>query len=487
MKINEQGSTLIITLLTIVVILIFSSVLINTTLNSAAQINKTEQDIQATHLAEMGVSYFHEAIKTEINRMKEEGIPLSVANVTEMVNRIVNNEIVIEEGYSFLLKLEDTRPYYDSQLKEIVIAYQSIGIIKESERIERVITDRKKLSGKLVRVGNGELPPPQNPDGEPFNSKNEFDHLFALTVRPVTMPPGSLNFDDHVVQTSEKKYENSVRFTKQLKLKSGASQYVRDEFLVESHLELESPSTLTIGGNAQFDGKADIKSRSNVEIGKSLFVNNELLLDSPSTLTVGGAAEFDRKLDVKSGSSLTVTEFLLVNGETLIDSPSTINVGGNARLLHKLDVKKGSTFKVGNNLYVDLETLLDSPSSLDVGGSLWIGHKLDVKSGSQLTVGHHLFVDHETQVEGKIMVGGNAYFKHPVKVDNRKGKVCIYGTATFSGNQDRAIIDENATSCNNQPTGTIYVLNKPIPPSNNDGEDDQNNGDVLIDSEGIQY
>jgi hypothetical protein len=64
---NETGSTLVVTLLIITIILIFSSVLVTNTISSTKQFLTSKQTMQLTHLAEMGLDYFRANINDTIN------------------------------------------------------------------------------------------------------------------------------------------------------------------------------------------------------------------------------------------------------------------------------------------------------------------------------------------------------------------------------------------------------------------------------------
>lgn len=483
LKNNEQGSTLIVTLLTIVVILIFSGVLINTTLNSAAQINKTEQDIQATHLAEMGVTYFHEALTEEINKIKKKDVPLTLQNVEEAVRDIALTRVIKEDYTSFIIEVEN--PMYNENKDKIVVPYKSKGILLKPERVERILSDSKTVSGAIVIPGKGDGGDSGENNDSPFSSRADFNKLFELEVPPVEIPDDSELFNKRQEVTGSDTYNNSVSYKSDLTLNSQASLTVRDNFYIKQVLELVSPSSLSIGGDAEFSGKTDIRSKSSINIGGSLLINsnNETVLESPSSLTVGGAADLNTKLDVRSGSSLSVSDFLLVKGATTLESPSQIKVGSAASFTSTLDVRSKSSLLVEENLYVKQETVLESPSKIVVGGSAWFGHKVDVRSDSQISINNHLFVDHVLDVgwNGLVTVKGNADFLDNVNVGS-SGKVCIYGTANFSHKQTDAARIKYANSCDNQPNGTIYVLNKPV-----DTGDDNVTDKVIIGSEGVQY
>lgn len=64
---NQKGYTLLVTLATILVIFIFTTVLFSTNINNALQLNRTEDNVQTTHLAEMGLEFFQNVLTYSLN------------------------------------------------------------------------------------------------------------------------------------------------------------------------------------------------------------------------------------------------------------------------------------------------------------------------------------------------------------------------------------------------------------------------------------
>jgi hypothetical protein len=68
---NEKGYALIIVLLTITVIMLVVPVLVSTMLNSSKQFQMTEEEIQLTKLAAMGVQYTEKAVEVASEAAKQ--------------------------------------------------------------------------------------------------------------------------------------------------------------------------------------------------------------------------------------------------------------------------------------------------------------------------------------------------------------------------------------------------------------------------------
>jgi hypothetical protein len=430
---NEKGSTLIITLLTITVIVMFSTVLISTTINSSLQINKSEQDIQATNLAEMGVVYFNEAFTHVIANMESQEVPFTLENVEDQVAALIlTGQVVVAPNYHYTLQIDE--PYYDEENKVFIIPYSSIGTIQQPSKkdVERKLTDYKTIGGAIIAPGGGqELENPRYEPSvdQPFRYRKDFDQLSNLQV------------------TDEE-----------------ADQFY-DKF------ELKSGSTVTIPG--------------------FLIIKGTAFLDTSSTIKVGGNVNLTNKLEMKDGSSFTTSNNLYIKGATFLDSTSTLHAGGSLRLDNMLNLSSESQLAVDGYLFVKGETQLNSPSQITVGKSASFDSKLFLKNGSTLSTGGHLNVvgDVELDKSAYVNVAGNVTFQRPVEIEN--GRICINGTATFNKQQRNARIYENVNSCSNQPNGTIYVLNKEIieikPGTGENQDDGGNNGKIEIGSGGVQY
>jgi hypothetical protein len=430
---NEKGSTLIITLLTITVIVMFSTVLISTTINSSLQINKTEQDIQATNLAEMGVVYFNEAFSNVITSMESLEVPFTLENVEDQVmTLIVTGQVMVTPNYQYTIQIDD--PYYDEEKKVFIIPYSSIGTIQQPSQkdVERKLTDYKTVGGAIIPPGGEQEPdnPPYEPSiDQPFRYIEDFDQLSNLQV------------------TDEE------------------ADHYYDKF------ELKSGSTITNPG--------------------FLLIKGESLLQPFSTVKVGGNANLTNKLEMKDASSFTTGNNLYIKGATLLDTTSTLHAGGSLRLDNMLDLMSQSQLTVEGYLFVKGATELHSPSQVTVGKSASIDAKLFLESGSSLTTGGHLYVfgDVELDKGATVNVAGNATFERPVDIEN--GRICINGTATFNKHQSKARIHENVNSCSNQPNGTIYVLNKEItdiePGTGGNQDEGRSSRKIEIGSGGVQY
>lgn len=86
---NEHGYTLIYALLSIVLIFIFATVLVTANLNSSKQINISENKVQTTHLAEMGLQFFNEALKYTLSQPLSEEERKSIKTIEDAKNNLV--------------------------------------------------------------------------------------------------------------------------------------------------------------------------------------------------------------------------------------------------------------------------------------------------------------------------------------------------------------------------------------------------------------
>jgi hypothetical protein len=120
---NQNGYTLITTLLIATLIVTVSFVLIGMALNTNKQIQLSEQEMQATDLAEMGVTYFQEKVNEIVTKYNNANdIPEDIANdIDDIANEIndLDQKIITVQSTS-------------SKIKQFKIALDSLLINKDN-------------------------------------------------------------------------------------------------------------------------------------------------------------------------------------------------------------------------------------------------------------------------------------------------------------------------------------------------------------------
>lgn len=157
LKQNEKGSTLIIVLLIVVVITILGAALFTMNMSASKQFTNKEEQVQARHLAEMGVVHYKEEAAEQVEKEKfikeydNEGNyleELSKKNYKENVCKaaqLVPIEIKNEEGGEYISeeigeKIEGEERQkincnsVESDAEDITLYIKSTGLINETEK-----------------------------------------------------------------------------------------------------------------------------------------------------------------------------------------------------------------------------------------------------------------------------------------------------------------------------------------------------------------
>src|SRR5690625_2973619 len=129
---------LVLTLAFIVIIMLFSLTLLYQVTNTSKQVSLMEKNIEARHMAEMGLDYYNQFIRSE----KEF---LETVNRTELVSELnhLNDNLMKEiniENDDRYFKIQDLR-IKESNENELIISFTSIGkAFEESVPIDSEIT-----------------------------------------------------------------------------------------------------------------------------------------------------------------------------------------------------------------------------------------------------------------------------------------------------------------------------------------------------------
>ncbi|WP_078413936.1 hypothetical protein [Priestia abyssalis] len=173
---NEKGYTLLTVLLMIVLITTFGLVLANAAFNTAKQNNITEEDVQVTDLAEMGITYFETEFRTKLKvhledleeerqRLREEARELGtemnlppinlVKESKDVISTIIESHLVDKRddlSFHFKIGIDSVNQQGENQA---IIAYTSTGCIKECNSPKK----KYSITGKIVISKNPETNP----------------------------------------------------------------------------------------------------------------------------------------------------------------------------------------------------------------------------------------------------------------------------------------------------------------------------------------
>ncbi|MBE3569592.1 MAG: hypothetical protein IMW92_05555 [Bacillales bacterium] len=197
----------------------------------------------------------------------------------------------------------------------------------------------------------------------------------------------------------------------------------------------------------------------NIDVSHDAIFQNDLYIPLNLKFKIGNSALFNDDVLLFTGN-LQIGNAMYAQNEIHAFMNSSLTVGGNASVNELY--ASNSRLLFSSNLYVKYLQLFWY-SKMEVDGSMYLS-SATIGPGSTLTVNGNLYSDSLTVSDWPF-----------------GGKVCVHGKA--ENIRTNADVIYNKSSCDNQPEGTIYVLNQPVD-SQNDGSSDNKivtveEGDVI--------
>ncbi|WP_223702916.1 PulJ/GspJ family protein [Sutcliffiella deserti] len=220
--------------------------------------------------------------------------------------------------------------------------------------------------------------------------------------------------------------------------------------------------TLTVLENTRFDKDVTLQSSTSFSTGNILYSLGNFTMQTSSQADIGGSAKFDKALALQSNANLSVDRNLFVLGPFRMDSLSDGAVEGNTTI-SGLEMFSQSNFDIKGDLISDKAVTLENNTTLHIGKVANITGDLHLKGNSEMLVGGDFILNGPLYIQqGTILnIKGNAKFTSSIKFDgNNKGKICVEGSVTFDIPLESGKLVTDISSCERQPEGTIYVLNK---------------------------
>ncbi|OIJ10577.1 hypothetical protein BKP37_18780 [Anaerobacillus alkalilacustris] len=282
---NNQGYTLVIVLLTIVLISLFSLMLIPKALSTSLQINKSEGMAQAKDLSEMGIHYAHALIENKIilaindakgdpNFNKTNHDKLFCEKFTNRLNQLsfpysinVNPNYLYKIQYADQININSKDNTNCIGFKDLTLPIESVGMV--NGKFE------KRIEGQFVIGNKGVYPIPSESDG----GSGELQ-----PVDPNTLP--LIEVLNTVILSGRDVEEmySSPRFSHPVSIRGNGQ--------------------LSIGGNAWFNGNPSFDFRG----------NNGILI-------VSGNAYFRDKIEIHGNQ----TNYVCIRGDAFLLRSGTQN------------------------------------------------------------------------------------------------------------------------------------------------------------------
>ncbi|WP_096153167.1 MULTISPECIES: hypothetical protein [Bacillus] len=246
---NNQGYTMVMVLLSIVLISLLAMMLIPKSVNTALQVNRSEEMTQTKDLAEMGVTHAHALIQSQVNatikEVKNLNRPLSEHD-NLFCNRIQTNlralsffrplnptsETITIQNVNYKYKLDSNGPFTLKSgnnttcdgFNNITIPIKSTGIVGGKEKVVTA----------AFTISNG------NSAG--ISQEQRDSNGQVVPVDPSTLPLITRNSLSISGSSGSTFFESSPRFL--------------------NTVDIRGSATLSIAGNAWFEGIIDFRGGS---------------------------------------------------------------------------------------------------------------------------------------------------------------------------------------------------------------------------------
>lgn len=294
---SEQGASLLIVLITVMLIFSFASILIFTALNSTLQFNKTEEQIQAVHLAEMGIEHFEAIARSELSSINWNDIeqnPFEASFIAAFItNNLPTTEIILSSAdFSYKLSFLGATNLDDNTIQ---LKYSSYGMAHDTS---------KRITGKMN---------------------------ISLNSTPITHPCGA-----------------------------GGCSFPPDgwvdgtDIVTDGTVNVERRQTITTG---HFTVGGDLNTKTggatNLTINGDLTVMGTSNFDNHSTITVNnGDGYFQDSVNIDNQAHLIINNGAGIFGSNLtIFNQGSMQISGGPSYFNEITLKNNSTFKIKGDAY----------------------------------------------------------------------------------------------------------------------------------------
>ena len=302
LKNNEDGSTLLMVILLVAVIAILGTALFAMNASATKQFSNKEEQVQARHLAEMGVEHYQAKVSENLKRYNREFIPIKKKGIVdegesqkkyvkglceEVLPYSINNNDAKTGDYK--VEVTSKKPHVcDVSNDNVTVSIISTGTAKETPIVieaEITVTDPGTSGGNIVNIGNAVgflLDKSKYPTSNTLTKVKTFDDigsLEAVKVANSTSKNNRFETSAFVEVDSFNIQKSSWTFTNHLLIKGNASF-------------LDNGTTLTVGEDLYIDGDFTSSNHSEINVGKNLIINGKTEFTNHLKMIVSGSALF---------------------------------------------------------------------------------------------------------------------------------------------------------------------------------------------------
>jgi Tfp pilus assembly protein PilX len=234
---NEEGSSLLIVLMVMVVFSVLGLALIGSTLNNSKQISNTNGVIKSTNLSEMGVEY----VKLEVTKYIENNSIVALANTKTAIQSLIKTNVDIS--------IDTNNPDSLFRIENLILVESNIldkDGIKIGEELEINFDSRGTSNGIkekiietsiiLTRMGNQD---------ELYDETTDTVKKFALTEN---------------VKYTRVYSEKYVHYKQDLSLRPPSSLTYLNNLIVDGTATLEANTEIIVNKDAHFRGNLKVKT-----------------------------------------------------------------------------------------------------------------------------------------------------------------------------------------------------------------------------------
>lgn len=321
LKNNEKGSTLVMVLLIAVIITILGASLFAMNMSASKQFTNKEEQVQARHLAEMGVMHYQ-------------------AKISDIVKEVKFKKYYDSDGN--YLKDKSTREY-----KQAVCNTANIGeLISDGPEIGTYFVERN--ASKNIMCGNIQSDTEYliiyiksaGKVRENSNSSKEIEAEIILTSSRISEDKENEDKDDEGLKENE---EN------QPPTGDGVEKY--DDFLVRQGEHLLKSNHVYVSGNLNID-EGGGKNSSSLNVRKDLYIEGEISFNNHACIVVEGDLTVLGNIDIKNKNNAAIVVFgdAYFGNELKSKSSEVIYVKGEVSGNNVLDLPPFENWKLNQEI-----------------------------------------------------------------------------------------------------------------------------------------
>lgn len=279
---NEQGSSLMMVLLLVLMFTILGLGMMSMNISAAKQFNRKEEQVQARHLAEMGVLHYKEQLKQLVKDHNTKLEQIATSNATNIVAQIGDENKKVCDGLNISNTVLANKPAGTNYsvkyvghtgckaLSEVVVTIASEGWAGKNGKalIQAELTlfmpDNSHISGEANKEGSSNIPTPPNEVKTTWPCKNmdknseceeTIDKYTDVKDEEITIKKAVLKFNDNLI-------------INKLTIEGGNGAFitVAKDFYVKDLLSIKNHACIAVQGNLTVSKQLTIDSNGQIYI-----------------------------------------------------------------------------------------------------------------------------------------------------------------------------------------------------------------------------